>query len=228
MRNSSCGRILTVAFTLAIMPGLTSAADLSRYRQFQLGTPLPTVSKQTGSQESQVRTLHQRPALIQELDWRPDHPGSSSQTTAAKEVNFTFYNGVLYRIAVDYDRFETEGMTGSDVVDALTAIYGVAEKPAALADPSQGRYGDNEEVLARWQDPQYRLDLIRSSYGPTYKLIGVQKSLELPAKAAVLEAIRLDNVEAPQRDAARVASEQETARTKLEKARLVNKPKFRP
>ena len=54
------------------------------------------------------------------------------------------------------------------------------------------------------------------------------KRLEAPAQAATLEAKRLDDQEAPQRDAARLASEEEATKTKLEKARLVNKPKFRP
>jgi hypothetical protein len=48
-----------------------------------------------------------------------------------------------------------------------------------------------------------------------------------PAQAATLEAVRLDDSEAPRREAQRVAREEESARTKLEKARLVNKPKFR-
>jgi hypothetical protein len=56
----------------------------------------------------------------------------------------------------------------------------------------------------------------------------VQKALEARAQAATLEAKRLDDREAPQRDAARIADEQEAAKAKLEKARLVNKPKFRP
>ncbi|MBZ5619911.1 MAG: hypothetical protein LAQ69_14500 [Acidobacteriia bacterium] len=54
------------------------------------------------------------------------------------------------------------------------------------------------------------------------------KRLEASAQAATLEAKRLDDQEAPQRDAARLASEEEVANTKLEKARLVNKPRFRP
>ena len=83
-------------------------------------------------------------------------------------------------------------------------------------------------ILAQWQDLQYRFDLIRSSYGPSFRLIGVVKGLEAQAQAATLEAKRLDDLEAPQRDAARLASEGEAAKAKLEKARLVNKPKFRP
>ena len=141
---------------------------------------------------------------------------------------FGFYDGKLFRIEVNYDRYETEGLTADDFVDAISATYGPAAKPAAPVKILAGSYGDQEEILAQWQDSQYRFDLIRSSYGPTFRLVGVLKGLEAPAQAATLEAKRLDDQEAPQRDAARIASEEEAAKTKLEKARLVNKPKFRP
>jgi hypothetical protein len=47
-------------------------------------------------------------------------------------------------------------------------------------------------------------------------------------QGAITEAKRLDDQEAPQRDAARIAGEKETERAKLEKSRLENKPNFRP
>jgi hypothetical protein len=43
-----------------------------------------------------------------------------------------------------------------------------------------------------------------------------------------VEAKRLDDLEAPQRDAARAAAELNAEAATLEKARLVNKAKFRP
>jgi hypothetical protein len=54
------------------------------------------------------------------------------------------------------------------------------------------------------------------------------EAVETPAQAAIAESVRLDNKEAPQREADRTAREDEAERVKLEKARLVNKPKFRP
>jgi hypothetical protein len=204
------------------------AGDLSKYRNFQLGTDLPTVAKQAGASPSQAKVIHRRPALIQELEWRPQPLGSSSQTEAAKDVVFSFYDGELFRIVINYDRYETEGLTVDDFVQAISATYGLAAKPAAPVMAELGRYRDQEEVVARWEDPQYCFDLIRSSYGPRFRLTGLLKRLELPAQAATIEAKRLDDREAPQRDAERIASEEETARAKLEKARLVNKPKFRP
>ena len=206
----------------------TFAADLSKYRDIQLGTDLPTVARQVGATPTQAKVIHSRPALVQELGWSPRPFGPSSQKESVKGVVFTFYNGELFQIAVDYDRYETEGLTVDDFIDAISIAYGPAGRPTAPATVAPGSYGDQEEILAQWQDSQYRFDLIRSSYGSSFKLVGVMKRLEVPAQAATLEAKRLDDQEAPQRDAARLASEEEAAKAKLEKARLVNKPRFRP
>ena len=215
---------LTPVLVFGVMSAATMAGDLSKYRDFQLGTDLSTVAKQTGTSLSRTKIIHRRPALIQELEWRPQPLGWSSKTEPVREVVFSFYDDELFRIVVNYDRYETEGLTADDIVGAISETYGMASKPPTPAKPAQESYGDQEEVLAQWQDPQYRFDLIRSSYGPSFRLIGVLKRLEAPAQAAMLEAKRLDDQEAPQRDAARLASEEEATRAK----RLVNKPKFRP
>ena len=204
------------------------AADLSKYRDFHFGTDLPAVAKQAGVDPSQAKAIHSRPALIQELEWRPQPLGSSSQAESVQQVVFSFYNGQMFRIAIDYDRYETAGLTTDDFIEAVSATYGVAERPAAPATVGQGDYGDPDTVVARWQDSQYCFDLIRSSYGPLFRLVGYSKGPQALAQAATAEANRLDVQEAPQRDAARIAGEKEAERAKLATSRLVNKPKFRP
>jgi hypothetical protein len=144
------------------------------------------------------------------------------------EVVFSFYNSELFRIVVSYDRSVTEGLTADDLIAAISAMYGTPEMLTPPANAVVGQYGDPEEILARWQDPEYCFDLIRSTYGPTFRLMGVLKRLQAPVQAAIAEAKRLDDREAPQRDAARIADEREVERARLEKSRLVNKPKFRP
>jgi len=103
---------LLVAIGVLVPPAL--AEGLSGYRQFQLGSDLPTVAKQIGTSPSQSRVVHTRPALIQDLSWRPQSFGPSSKTEAVQEVVFSFYGDTLSRIVVNYDRYETEGMTGAD------------------------------------------------------------------------------------------------------------------
>ena len=206
----------------------TVSADLSKYRGFQFGTDLPTVLKQVGATMSQVKVIHTRPALIQALEWYPRGLGPSSQPESVGDVVFSFYNGELYRIAINYDRYEIEGLTEQDIVGAVSLIYGPTSEPITPLKVAQDRYGDEEAVVAHWQDSQYAFDLVRSSFGPSFALIGIQRKLYASAQSAILEAKRLDDQEAPQREAARAAGEQEAARAKLEKARLVNKPRFRP
>jgi hypothetical protein len=219
---------LTSLFVCGVISAATLGSDLSQYRSIQFGTDLPAVAKQIGVNPSEAKAIHRRPALIQELEWRPQPFGPSSQTESAQYLVFSFYNGALFQIAVNYDRYKTAGLTADDFIEALSATYGVAEKPAAPGNIAQGEFGTQGEIVARWQDSQYSFDLIRSSYGPTFRLVGVLKRLQSPVQAATTEAKRLDDQEAPQRDAARLADEKETERARLEKSRLENKPNFRP
>jgi hypothetical protein len=213
---------------IGAMSTASLAGDLSGYRDFRFGAELATVAKQTGMSLSDAKVIDQRPALIQELEWRPQPLGPSTTAEAAQDVVFSFYNGELFQIAVNYDPGATEGLTGQDIIGAISAGYGMPTRPPATENVAQALYGVQEESLARWQDSQYRFDLIRSSQGPTFRLIGVLKRLEAPAQAAIVEAKRLDDQEAPQREAARLASEQDAATARLDKARLVNKAKFQP
>ena len=172
-----------------------------------------------------MTTLHTRPALIQELEWRPQPLGMSSRTDPAKQIMFSFYNGELIRITINYDRHETEGLTTDDYIEAISTEYGDAERPTLPLNAPE-RYGE-EEIVAQWQDPRYRFDLIRSS-GPTFKLVGVLKKLEERSRDALKEAARIEDKEAPQREAERRSTDDDTEKARLEKARLTNKPAFRP
>jgi hypothetical protein len=221
------GLIPAWLLALAMTSGVVLAEDLSKYRDFQLGADIATIAKQTNTNPSQVKTIHQRPALIQELELDRQAIGPSS-TEALRDLVFTFYEGKLFRIRVTYDRYQIVGLTTADLVDAISAKYGAAERPPVKTSITEGAYGDREEILAQWQDSQHRFELIQSSYGPTFKLVGISKTLEALARTAAAEAKRLDDKEAPQREAARLASEGAEAKAGLEKARLANKPKFRP
>ena len=212
--------------SLWLISAAASAGDLSTYRKFQLGTGLAEVAKLAGEDPAQAKTIHLRPVLMQELTWHP-HAVGSSQTEPAKDVFFSFYDGQLYQIAVHYDHYEIDGMTTDDMIDAISAQYGSATKPAGVSSVKT-LYGDHEEILAQWQDSQYRFDLVRFSYGRDFKLVGTLKSLEASVEAATVEAVRLDLQDAPRREAVRVAKEDETERVRLDKARLANKAKFKP
>ena len=99
--------------TMLLMPLMLRAQDLSKYRGFSLGMSSAAVLKQTDLNLTELKTLHQQPALIQELTWwLPMLPGASYQSDSVREIVFSFSNGELYRMSAAYDRSAIEGIDG--------------------------------------------------------------------------------------------------------------------
>jgi len=192
---------------------------------------LLAVAKQIDARPSEAKVIHQRPAVIQELEWRPRlAPTSSCEAGSVDEVLFTFYNGELFRMVVSYDQQKTQGLTDQDMIEAISATYGMATIPAAkiILFSSSYIYNDSEKVIARWEDPQSSLNLFRSSSQPSFGMLVLSKQMDALAQEAIRKAIQLDEQEAPQRDIARRKKEGEEIRAAQEKARPANKADFRP
>jgi hypothetical protein len=205
------------------------APDLSRYRDFQFGETLPAVAKQVGLPLSEAKLIHQRPAVMQELEWKIWLSGNSSpEPDAVRSIQFSFYDGKLYRFVVNYDQHETAGLTTEDMIQAISARYGTATRPLSteIIFSSSQVYDDGEHILARWENPQYSFNLYRSLYQPTFGIVAFAKQLDAQARTATTEAIRLDAQEAPQREIQRQQKEDEKNRELLEKARQANKSNF--
>jgi hypothetical protein len=225
-------RSIVISISLAVlsMP-LIYAQDLSKYREFQLGMNLLAVAKKVNVKPSEARVIYQRPAVIQELEWRPQSSYSSSaQTDPVKEILFSFYNGELYRIVINYDQDRTEGLTDEDMIEGISAKYGTPTTPVAkiISSPSSQVYSDSEKVIARWEDSQYSFNLFRFSYGSTFGMLVFSKRQEALAQVAIIKAIRLNDQEAPQREIERQKKQDEEKHAAGQKARPVNKANFRP
>jgi hypothetical protein len=83
-------------------------------------------------------------------------------------------------------------------------------------------------VLARWENAESLLTLVRGSYNPEFQLILVSKPLSARARNAVREANRLDAIEAPRREAEQRKKDAGDASAARDKTRIVNKAAFRP
>jgi len=205
-----------------------SAADLSSYRGFQFGTELSGVVQQAGMQPADAELLHQRPAKIQQLKFQPNlYRSAASTADPVSEIMFRFYNGELCRMVVLYDRYKVTGMTPEDMIQAISATYGTAERPVAEV-PYHSYTAESAPVIARWEDSQYSYDLVRAEDHSSYAMVLYSKKLDALADAAIAESVRLDAEEAPQREAERVKQQAEANRVEQEKARLENKANFRP
>src|SRR5229473_7185330 len=106
---------------------LLRAQDLSKYRDFSFGMSLASVLKHTDQRMSDVKVIHQHPALMQEVTWWPPNiPGPKFQSDTVAQILFSFCNGELYQIAAMYDQSSTEGLTAEDMVKSISAKYGAA------------------------------------------------------------------------------------------------------
>jgi len=207
---------------------------LPKYRAFEFGTTLASVSTLAGVDPSEAKTIHQRPAVMQDLEWRLSHwvSGSTeSSTDPVEKIAFSFYNDQLFRLVVDYDKNRTEGMTDADMIAALSATYGAPLKRTGRIPPRVASRLEVESgaALARWEDAGQSVVLYRTSmYATAFRLIVTEPRLDDLARKAEAQALRLDVQEAPRREIARQNKEVEDGRVAKEKARVANRAAFRP
>jgi hypothetical protein len=229
--------VAACAFAVTIFGNRLDAQDLSRYRTFELGTDVAAVSALTGLAASEVKIVHQRPVLTQDLAWRPSRwtPGSTSDSTdPVEQVVFSFYNDRLFRIVVDYGHDRTEGMTNADMIEAVSAVYGPNLRPSVKPARGSVRVQSQIEVesgspVAHWGDAEHAVVLYRtSSYREAFRLIVTDLAVADLERKGSIQALRLDDQEAPQREIARQKKERDDARVAAEKARSANKGLFRP
>jgi hypothetical protein len=166
--------------------------------------------------------------MIQLLDFQPNlFHSAAAKGDPVSAISLSFLDGELFRMAVVYDRYKVEGMTTEDMIQALSASYGTATTPKAeIAYHSY--YAESAMVIARWEDSQYSYNLIRAEDRSTFAMVLYSKALDARAQTAIIEAARLDALEAPQKETDRVSKQAEENQLEQEKARLANKASFRP
>lgn len=220
-------RVLFVAAVLVFSSQLGSAQDLSRYRGYVLGSSLESVVTTSGARAPDVKTLHERPAKIQELQWRT--PYASSDAALADPVRgavFSFCDDALYQVVVSYDHDRTKGLTNSEVIESLKALYGEPVLKSASNRPPTAL--PDAVVVAQWDSPASSLTLLRDKYSNELQLVFVSKASSTRAQNAIREARRLDAAEAPRRELEERKKQVADAADASEKVRVTNKAAFRP
>lgn len=141
------------------------------------------------------------------------------------QILSSFCNGELYKIALTYDRASTEGLTALDMMNAISASYGPATNVAPEVDSAKiESYEVKQKLVATWEDSQYSLNLVRSSFTDGFGLVIYSKRANAEAELAIAEAVKLDKQEGPQREAERQKKETKD----LEAVRQKNRKIFRP
>jgi hypothetical protein len=226
--------LLAIGLVFAAAP--LHGQDRARYRDFQLGTTMASVSALTHVAASEAKTIHERPAVLRELEWRPRFTSGSAASPAdpVRQIVFSFYDDQLSKLVIDYDRDRTAGMTDADMIDGISATYG----PALLAVSKRSTAASRKEAdsgapVATWGDVDYGVVLYRSAgfYEQSslrFRVVVTSPRLDALAQTAAAQALLLDAREAPQRELAKHNKDLEDTRAAQEKARLANKAAFRP
>lgn len=224
-----CTGLFIVAFAIIFSAPQASAQDMSSYRAYALESSLASVIAASGARPEDAKTPHTRPARIDELEWRAPYARSSDTTAdSVRSIAFSFYNDALYQVIVNYDRSRTEGLTNTDVIESVSAAYGVPVLATAKTRTTPAESSADNFVLARWDSADSQVTLLRGSYMADYQLILISKSLSMRARTAIRDAVKQDANEAPSREAAQRKKEAGAAAVALDKARLANKAAFRP
>ena len=229
MRNASAP---IVAFALVSNAAVASAQDQLRYRGYALQSSLAVVAETGGTPAATARTLHERPAKIQELTWRSPYAATDAMgADPVRDIRFAFHDDQLYQVLVTYEHSRVEGLTDADLVESLSTVYGapaLRSSTGARAASSAIDIPSDTVMVARWEGTDSSVVLIRGTFSSGLQLILTSNALNTRARAAIANAIRLDADEAPQREIDQRKRNAAAATALQSKARAQNKAAFRP
>jgi hypothetical protein len=223
--------LTAAAVMVSMLPVL--AEELPAYRDFTLGSPLARVLEQVRATSADVTLVHQRPSVIQDLRWRtPYVPGGvTPQRDPVQQIVFSFYDDQLFRMTIEYDRAQTDGMTDADMIAALSARYGTPltpSRPLNASTVASRAVGEWSTTVAQWGEGDVVVVLLRRAFTAGFQVVVTSARLDGLARVAADASLRLDESEAPAREIARQEHDAEAMRLAQERARAENKAAFRP
>jgi len=222
------GGVSAACIVLAV--STVSSAELSRYREFELGTSVATVTAVTQN-AARVRIVHSRPALIQQLEWRPRYMAGAPQADrdSIGEVVFSFVDDQLFQMSIAYAQDRTSGLTDQDMVSSLTAVYGAPSSPAPRTRTTSSLLAlDTPVVIAEWRHADTTVALQRREYSESFFLVITSLPLDIIARKAQATAVAMDQSEAPAREAALLKKRAADEKVAAETTRSANKKVFQP
>jgi hypothetical protein len=222
-------RLFAVAVVLVLVFSSqpVSAQDVLRYRAYALGSSVDSVVAASAARAADIRVLHERPSLIQELEWRAPYTHSGTELAdPVRTIVFSFCDNALYQVVVNYDLSRTDGLSNDDLIASLTSAYGAPVPGSARNRPLDAPA--DTVVLAQWDRAGASLTLLRGVYSAEFQLILTAKALSTRARSAIRAAARLDTADAPRRQREQRKQEEAAAAAARDKIRTTNKAAFRP
>lgn len=82
------------------------------------------------------------------------------------------------------------------MVQAISTKYGTATRPdVEISFPTNELYRSTEQVLARWEDSQYSINLVRARFLNSVALVMFSQRLDAQAEAAIAKSLKLEGQE---------------------------------
>ena len=222
------GGVSAACIVLAV--STVSSAELSRYREFELGASVATVTAVTQN-PARVKIVHSRPALLQQLEWRPRYMAGAPQADrdSIGEVVFSFVDDQLFQMSIAYAQDRTSGLTNEDMVGSLTAVYGAPSSPSPRTRTTSSAVAlDAPVVIAEWRHADTTVVLQRKEYSESFFLVITSLPLDIIARKAQATAVAMDQREAPAREAALLKKRADEEKVAAETIRSTNKKVFQP
>ncbi|MGE3579198.1 MAG: hypothetical protein AB7I25_12130 [Vicinamibacterales bacterium] len=227
--NTTVIRPLLALVLMVLLGTPAAAAGLDRYRDFALGASTADVLAATAALPRDLRTLHSRPSLLQELSWRPARGGPGDVHASISAILFSFLDDQLFRITVEYSRSGTEGLSHGDMTAALIAVYGpVSSLPAPSKQRASYDSVDTTRAIAAWREGDASVVLHTSEYSGTFGLVVTSEARESLARKAQAAAVVIDQREAPALESARLKAAAAAAKAADAATRTTNKATFQP
>jgi hypothetical protein len=224
-------RLIAAAIVFAASATPVATQGRPHYRTYAMGDSLLAISRQVGLPVIDATTTPAVSGAVQELRWHARYVrrGTAPSGDPVDRLVFSFYEHRLFRIVVDYAPDRTEGMTESDMVAAVSAIYGSPLR-RTLASSEGGLVPARpaEIVIAEWTRGDQSVALLALQGRTAFRMIVVSSALQMLARAGGAREAPVDRPDWPSIEEARTRASLPGAEPLRQIARRANVASFVP
>jgi hypothetical protein len=199
-------RLIVAAIVVAASATPVAGQGRPHYRAYAMGDSLLAISRQVGLPVIDATTTPAVSGAVQELRWHARYVrrGTAPSGDPVDRLVFSFYEHRLFRIVIDYAPDRTDGMTESDMVGAVSVLYGspIRRTLAANADVT-APVRPAETLIAEWTSGDQSVALLALQGQTAFRLIVVSSALQRLAREAGAREASADRPDWPSIEAAR-------------------------
>jgi hypothetical protein len=224
-------RLIVAAIVFAASATPVAGQGRPHYRAYAMGDSLLAISRQLGVPVIDATATPAVSGAVQELRWHARYArrGTTPTGDPVDRLVFSFYEHRLFRIVVDYAPDRTDGMTESDMVGAVSTLYGSPIR-RTLASQSDGTApaGPAETLIAEWTSGDRSVALLALQGQTAFRMIVVSSALQRLARESGAREAPADRPDWPSIEEARTRATLLGAEPLRQSTRRANVASFVP